>query len=82
MTTGRKNTYEMGLGLKANTLIYTIEGDKVIVRDGSYNYSDDYAKTYSIKDLVDEYYSNPTDKARVNKFAAKAHFTDWASLYN
>lgn len=76
MIMGKKNDYQIGFGTKDGTLNYVIDGDQVTVRDGSDDYSDDSAKTYSIKDLVSEYYNNSSNKSKVDSVASKANTTD------
>ena len=76
MIMGKKNDYQIGFGTKDGTLNYVIDGDQVTVRDGSYDYSDDSAKTYSIKDLVNEYYNSSSDKSKVDSVASEVNTTD------
>mgnify|MGYP005783421153 CR=1 FL=1 len=76
MIMGKKNDYQIGFGTKDGTLNYVIDGNQVTVRDGSYDYSDDSAKTYSIKDLVNEYYNSSSDKSKVDSVASEVNTTD------
>ncbi|HJA27923.1 MAG TPA: hypothetical protein H9720_06325 [Candidatus Limosilactobacillus intestinigallinarum] len=79
MIMGKPNTYQVGLGTKDSTLNYTINGDQVTIRDGGYDYADSEAKTVSIQDLANRYYSNASDRAQVDNIADHMHTTDWSN---
>lgn len=75
----KPNTYQIGLGTKSSTLNYTVDGDKVTYTDGALDYSQDSAKTVSIKKLVDEYYSSSDDKSTIDDLVADANVTDFSN---
>lgn len=60
-----KDGYAVGLGLKANTMSYKIEGDKVTIKDGDLDYQT--VDTTTISALKKEFYSNSSDKAKIDK---------------
>lgn len=70
----KDNDYQAGFGTKDGTLNYLIQGQKVVVKDGSNDYKG--GKTVAINSLIRKYYSSDNDKGIIDDVVNNRHTTD------